>query len=85
METGLAYSALGIRPGAPLPIVRSAYRNRLRQHHPDTGDGNVAALSFVRSAYLSIAEEPAIRPVSPSPVAPIGATDRRATLIDVYA
>jgi curved DNA-binding protein CbpA len=80
METGLAYSALGVRPGAPLPLVRSAYRDRLRQHHPDTGDGNLAALSFVRSAYRSIAAEPAVRPVAPP-----AASDRRATSIDVYA
>jgi curved DNA-binding protein CbpA len=79
METTVAYSALGVRPETPLAAVRAAYRDRLRRHHPDTGDGDLAALALARNAYRRIAAE---APAAPPPAA---APDRRATLVDVYA
>lgn len=33
------YEILGIRPGAPMPEVRRAYQDLVRQYHPDRTDG----------------------------------------------
>ncbi|MDP8992857.1 MAG: J domain-containing protein [Actinomycetota bacterium] len=33
----LAHEVLGVRPGAPEPEVRAAFRRFARHHHPDRG------------------------------------------------
>jgi curved DNA-binding protein CbpA len=44
------YSVLGIGPSATLNEIRVAYRDRARQHHPDTG-GDEQAMTLLNVAY----------------------------------
>ncbi|WP_160134523.1 J domain-containing protein [Halococcus salsus] len=46
-----AYEVLGLDPGAGEAAVRSAYRERVKQVHPDTEDGDVRRFRRVNEAY----------------------------------
>jgi hypothetical protein len=49
------YAQLGLRPGAPLPEVKRAYRRLAMDHHPDrAGSGNVETFLAVKAAYEAI-------------------------------
>jgi DnaJ-class molecular chaperone len=45
-----AYTALWLRPGAPLPVVKAAYRALAAQYHPDAG-GDPIAMQRLNQAY----------------------------------
>lgn len=46
-----AYSVLGVDPGADEGAVTDAYRERIKEVHPDTEGGDEAAFKRVREAY----------------------------------
>ncbi len=46
-----AYSVLGVDPGADEAAVREAYRERIKEVHPDTDGGDEEAFKRVRAAY----------------------------------
>ncbi|EMA41507.1 J domain-containing protein [Halococcus hamelinensis] len=46
-----AYEVLGLDPGAGEAAVRSAYRERVKQVHPDTEDGDERRFRRVNEAY----------------------------------
>ena len=48
-----AYAALWLRPGAPLPVVKAAYRSLAARHHPDAG-GDDRAMRRLNDAYDTI-------------------------------
>ncbi len=50
-----AHDALGVSPTADLEEVRSAYRERVKQAHPDHG-GSKAAFREVQDAYATVRE-----------------------------
>ena len=48
-----AYEALWLRPGAPLSVVKAAYRSLAARNHPDVG-GDSAAMLRLNSAYETL-------------------------------
>jgi DnaJ-domain-containing protein 1 len=46
-----AYATLGLEPGADEAAVKRAYRQRVKETHPDTGDGDEEAFKEVTEAY----------------------------------
>ena len=51
------YDVLGVTPDAPPELIRAAYRDRARRHHPDrtpTGEGD--AMSQVNEAYRVLSD-----------------------------
>ncbi len=46
-----AYAALCLTPQAPAPLVRAAYRELAKLHHPDTKGGDTAARQRLNHAY----------------------------------
>lgn len=50
-STAEAYRALDLKPGASEAAVRSAYREKVKEVHPDTDDGSERAFKRVQSAY----------------------------------
>jgi hypothetical protein len=46
-----AYATLGLDPGADEAAVRRAYRERAKETHPDTGDGDEDEFKEVTAAY----------------------------------
>jgi hypothetical protein len=46
-----AYGVLGLDPGADESAVREAYRQRIKEVHPDTESGDEEAFKRVREAY----------------------------------
>ena len=50
-STAAAYRALDLEPGADEAAVRSAYREKVKEVHPDTDDGSERAFKRVQSAY----------------------------------
>ncbi len=49
------YARLGLRPGAPIPEVKRAYRRLAMEHHPDrVGSGDLETFLAVKAAYESI-------------------------------
>lgn len=46
-----AYDRLGLEPGADEEAVRSAYRELVKEHHPDAGDGDEETFKRVTAAY----------------------------------
>ena len=81
MEVTRAFAVLGLGPGASADDVRRAYRGAVRRLHPDTGSGDVAALSRVARAYRTIAAE--ARLSGPEAIGGAGASSARH--VDVYA
>lgn len=51
-----AYDVLGLEPDADQEAVRSAYRDRIKEVHPDAEGGDEAAFRRVRSAYERLAD-----------------------------
>ena len=48
-----AYEALWLKPGAPLPVVKAAYRSLAARTHPDSG-GDPNAMLRINSAYETL-------------------------------
>ncbi len=51
-----AYDTLYLRPGAPLPLVRAAYRALAKMYHPDAG-GDTRKMSEINNAYHLLTAE----------------------------
>ncbi|TSD16253.1 hypothetical protein DP107_03630 [Haloglomus irregulare] len=51
-----AYATLGLDPGADQADVKRAYRKRVKETHPDTGDGDEEAFKEVTEAYEHLTE-----------------------------
>lgn len=51
-----AYDVLGLDPGADADAVRTAYRERIKEVHPDTDGGDQAAFQRVRTAYERLSD-----------------------------
>lgn len=51
-----AYEVLGLEPGADQAAIRRAYRQRIKEVHPDTEGGDEAAFRRVRQAYERLSE-----------------------------
>jgi len=52
-----AYRRLGLDPDATEDAVREAYRERVKDVHPDTADGDEEAFKRVTAAYERLADE----------------------------
>jgi DnaJ-class molecular chaperone len=52
-ELSRAYATLWLRPGAPLAVVKAAYRALAQQYHPDTG-GDALAMRRLNEAYETL-------------------------------
>ncbi len=50
------YATLGLDPGADQADVKRAYRKRVKETHPDTGDGDEEAFKEVTEAYEHLTE-----------------------------
>ncbi|PSQ40035.1 hypothetical protein BRD13_00995 [Halobacteriales archaeon SW_5_70_135] len=46
-----AYEVLGVAPGSNEATVREAYRDRVKETHPDTEDGDEEAFKRVVAAH----------------------------------
>ncbi|MFC7228468.1 J domain-containing protein [Salinirubellus salinus] len=55
-RTAAAYAVLGLEPGAGPEAVRAAYRERVKEAHPDTPGGGVEEFIRVREAYEYLRE-----------------------------
>jgi len=55
-QHGRAYEVLGLEPGADQAAIRRAYRQRIKEVHPDTEGGDEAAFRRVRRAYERLSE-----------------------------
>jgi curved DNA-binding protein CbpA len=73
MDVRDAFRILDLQPGCSPAVARSAYRARLRHHHPDTGTGDLRSLAETRRAYRAIV------------AAETAAEERRRPHVDVYA
>lgn len=51
-----AYEVLGLEPGADKEAIRRAYRQRIKEVHPDTEGGDEAAFRRVRQAYERLSD-----------------------------
>lgn len=51
-----AYETLGLEPGADQAAIREAYRERIKEVHPDTDGGDEAAFRDVRDAYERLSD-----------------------------
>jgi hypothetical protein len=51
-----AYRTLGLEPGADSDAVRSAYRRKVKEVHPDTDSGNEEAFKEVNRAYETLTD-----------------------------
>lgn len=51
-----AYDALEVDPGADQAAIRAAYRERIKEVHPDAEGGDEAAFRRVREAYERLSE-----------------------------
>jgi hypothetical protein len=51
-----AYSVLGVDPGSDADTVRSAYREKVKEVHPDTEDGDEDSFKRVNEAYETLQE-----------------------------
>ena len=51
-----SYRVLGLDPGADEAAVRSAYRERVKEVHPDTEEGNEQAFKRVNEAYERLSD-----------------------------
>jgi hypothetical protein len=51
-----AYATLGLDPSADTAAVKRAYRERVKETHPDTGDGDEEAFKEVTEAYEHLTE-----------------------------
>lgn len=51
-----AYDALGVEPEADQAAIRAAYRERIKEVHPDAEGGDEAAFRRVREAYERLSD-----------------------------
>ena len=51
-----AYEALGVEPGADESAVKRAYRERIKDVHPDAADGDAEEFKRVQAAYDRLTE-----------------------------
>ncbi len=51
------YQTLNITPEATAEAIRTAWRNAMKRHHPDTGDGDRTKLAAVQAAYDVLGDE----------------------------
>ncbi len=51
-----AYATLGLDPGADQTAIRDAYRDRIKEVHPDAEGGDEVAFREVREAYERLSE-----------------------------
>jgi curved DNA-binding protein CbpA len=56
MPASEAYDALGVSPDASQEAVRDAYRDRVKEVHPDSG-GDEEAFKRVNRAYETLRED----------------------------
>jgi curved DNA-binding protein CbpA len=56
MTRAEAANVLGVAADAGAETVRSAYRERIKEVHPDTDDGDQEAFKQVRDAYERLQE-----------------------------
>ena len=73
MDVRAALEILDLQPGWTPATARSAYRARLRRHHPDTGTGDLRSLNEARRAYRTLVS------------ADVVAQPQRRPRVDVYA
>ena len=52
-EIASAYAVLWLRPGAPLGVVKAAYRALATAYHPDAG-GDALAMRRLNDAYATL-------------------------------
>ena len=52
-EVARAYATLWLRPGAPLAVVKAAFRALAAQYHPDAG-GDALAMRRLNDAYETL-------------------------------
>lgn len=52
-----AYAALGLEPNADWAAVERAYKNLIKQHHPDRAGGDPARASEINRAYRELRSE----------------------------
>jgi DnaJ-class molecular chaperone len=83
MDAVHAQATLGVSRRATHAEIRRAYARALRQHHPDTGDGDARALEQIRVAYRELAPG-AVRTIVPGTYG-YGRPPVRPQLVDVYA
>ena len=57
ITTREAYDRLGLDPGADADAVRSAYRERVKEVHPDTDGGDEDEFKRVKDAYERLSED----------------------------
>jgi DnaJ-domain-containing protein 1 len=50
-STADAYAVLYLAPGAPPQVVKAAYRELAKLHHPDTSRGETAKMQVINEAY----------------------------------
>jgi hypothetical protein len=88
MDRSEAASVLGVHDGASSRQVRAAYRERIREHHPDRAgpDATLDAARIIEAYQVMSAPAPAPAPAS-APSAPVSApprahTDHTVTLVD---
>ncbi len=55
-STAEAYRTLGLDPGADESAIRTAYREKVKNVHPDTDSGSERAFKRVQSAYERLSE-----------------------------
>jgi hypothetical protein len=56
MSVDRAYSVLGVDPGSGPEAVRSAYREKVKEVHPDTESGDEDSFKRVNEAYETLQE-----------------------------
>jgi DnaJ-domain-containing protein 1 len=56
MSVDRAYGVLGVDPGSGADAVRSAYREKVKEVHPDTEDGDEDSFKRVNEAYETLQE-----------------------------
>jgi len=52
-----AYDRLGLDPSADESAVKQAYRERVKETHPDTSDGNEREFKRVKAAYETLTDD----------------------------
>jgi hypothetical protein len=62
MDPAAARQVLGIGPAAPWPEVRAAYRNAIRDAHPDRAGGSTARAARLNEAYATLVRDRAQGP-----------------------
>ena len=56
MSAAEAYQRLGLDPSADQSTVKSAYRQKVKEVHPDTDDGDEESFKEVKEAYERLSD-----------------------------